>query len=141
MTQSNSSHPKGPRVLTGRRIALLASAAGISAALLLAGPGGYRPFFGTPSANAAESTMQHQPGFADLVTKVKPAVISVRVKISASDEPASMNQNGDDEERNPAQPGSPRDKFFQQFGDQFGHRGTSHLGEGLQLGHLARSHE
>ena len=67
--------------------------------------------------------MQHQPGFADLVTKVKPAVISVRVKISASDEPASMNQNGDDEERNPAQPGSPRDKFFQQFGDQFGHRG------------------
>jgi serine protease Do len=123
MTQSNSSHPKGPRVLTGRRIALLASAAGISAALLLAGPGGYRPSFGTPSANAAESTMQHLPGFADLVTKVKPAVISVRVKISASDEPASMNQNGDDEEQNPAQPGSPRDKFFQQFGDQFGHRG------------------
>jgi serine protease Do len=92
--------------------------------VLLAGPGGYWPSsFGTQPASAADSTMQHPAGFAELVTKVKPAVISVRVKIPASAEPALM-QNGDDEQQIPAQPGSPFDKFFQQFG-QGGRNGTA----------------
>ena len=51
---------------------------------------------------------------------MKPAVISVRVKIPASAEPAMMRDNDDDQEQIPAQPGSPLDKFLQQFGDQFG---------------------
>jgi len=118
-----------PRVLTARRLTLLASVAGVGAALLLAGSissrtGGYwRSEFGTASANAAESTMQHPVGFADIVAKVKPAVISVRVKIPASAEPALLQQNrqdNNDDEQIPVQPGSPLDKFLQQFGDRFG---------------------
>jgi serine protease Do len=49
---------------------------------------------------------------------VKPAVISVRVKIPASAEPAMMQRQNDDDDEDaiPSVPGSPMDKFFQQFG-------------------------
>ena len=128
MAQSTPPQSGQSRVLTGRRVVLLASVAAIGGALLLAGPSGYLGnVFGTPTANAADSTaavqqpLSHPQGFADLVAKVKPAVISVRVKIPASAEPAMAQQMGDDDEQQiPAQPGSPLDKFFQQFGDQFG---------------------
>ena len=126
MSESNSK----ARVLTARRLTLLASVGALGAAVLLAGPGGYRAAdfgFGVPHASAAEQAMQHPVGFADLVAKVKPAVISVRVKIPASAEPALLQQNcddGDGDQQIPVQPGSPLDKFFQQFGDQqFGQRG------------------
>ena len=116
-------NPKNQKSLTARRLVLLASVAGVGAALLLSGAGSYGtaslPTW-TSAAAAADLTMQHPAGFADLVTKVKPAVISVRVKIPASAEPAMMRQDGDDQEAVPAQPGSPLDKFFQQFGQQFG---------------------
>ena len=132
MTETNPEEARKPKVLTARRITLLASVAGIGAALLLAGPfnsgfGGHWPSdfeFGMAPAQAADSTMAqsipHPAGFADLVAKVKPAVISVRVKIPASTEPALMQENGDDQQLIPAQPGSPLDKFFQRFGQQFG---------------------
>ena len=128
MTPSNPPHLKKPRVLTGRRITLLTSVAGIGAALVLAGPNGYWPSgmeFGTPTARAADASPQHPAGFADLVTKVKPAVISVRVKIPASEQSAMQDDSqddGDNQQQIPAQPGSPMDKFFQQFGQQFGQR-------------------
>src|SRR3984957_13251908 len=127
LTPSNPPHLKKPRVLTGRRITLLASVAGIGAALVLTGPSGYWPSgmeFGTP-ARAADASPQHPAGFADLVTKVKPAVISVRVKIPASEQSAMQDDSqddGDNQQQIPAQPGSPMDKFFQQFGQQFGQR-------------------
>ncbi len=121
----NPSNPKNPRKsLTARRLVLLASVAGLGAAALFAGPSGYRLPAWTSSAVAADSTLQHPAGFADIVAKVKPAVISVRVKIPASAEPAMMQQFGDDDEQQiPAQPGSPLDKFMQQFGRQFGQNG------------------
>jgi len=128
MTQSNPSYPKQRRALTGRRLTLLASVAGIGAAVLFAGPGGYRPIdlpAWTSSASAAETVTQHPVGFADLVTKVKPAVISVRVKIDASANPALMQQESNqdqdqDQDQNtiPFDPSSPLNKFFQQFGSQ-----------------------
>jgi serine protease Do len=127
MTQINLPPSGKPRVLTGRRIVLLASVAAIGAALLVAGPfnlgfgGSGGNAFGTRTASAADSTLQHPAGFSDIVAKVKPAVISVRVKIPAAADPALAQQMGDDDEQQiPAQPGSPLDKFFQQFGDQFG---------------------
>src|SRR6202795_5411944 len=123
MTQGNPQNSGTAKVLTGRRVTLLASVARIGASVLFAGPSNYWPSglaVGTPSARAADAATAHPVGFADLVARVKPAVISVRVKISASAEPAMMQQNGDDQEQIPAQPGSPLDKFFQQFGDQFG---------------------
>jgi serine protease Do len=136
MTPTHSSHSHRPRVLSVRRVALLASVAAIGAAMLIAGPNGYWPSglqFGTSAARAADDTMtqpmQHPAGFADLVTKVKPAVISVRVKIPASAQPAMMQGedqgegSDDNQQQIPAQPGSPLDKFFQQFGQQFGGHG------------------
>ncbi|MFZ2080476.1 MAG: hypothetical protein WAV38_28275, partial [Xanthobacteraceae bacterium] len=114
MTQTGSGCGKSNR-LAARRLTLLASV-GALGALLLAGPAGYwHSEFGTDAASASESTMQHPAGFADIVAKVKPAVISVRIKVSA--EPALLQDNRDDEERQiPVQPGSPLDKFFQRFG-------------------------
>jgi serine protease Do len=124
MTQTGSGCGKSKR-LAARRLTLLASV-GALGALLLAGPAGYwHSEFGTGAASASESTMQHPAGFADIVAKVKPAVISVRIKVSA--EPALLQDNRDDEERQiPVQPGSPLDKFFQQFGDQFGRQFGPH---------------
>jgi serine protease Do len=90
--QSNASRPTPRKVLKPRRLALLASVAGLSLAVLAAGPGGYLPFHlpaWTSAAHAAE-TAPNAPGFADLVAKVKPAVISVRVKIDGDAEDGGM---------------------------------------------------
>jgi len=124
MTQTNSDNQK-PRYLTARRPTLLASVAALGATVLLVGPASYwQSAAGALPANAAESDMQRPVGFADIVAKVKPAVISVRVKVSGSAEPAMLHDNSDDgddgEQQIPVQPGSPLDKFFRQFGDQFG---------------------
>ena len=124
--------PDNRKFLTARRLVLLASVAAVGAALLVGGPGGYHanlPAW-TAAASAADSTLQHPSGFADIVAKVKPAVISVRVKIdAASAEPALMQQqrNDDDEDAVPSVPGSPFDKFFQQFGQQFGRQGRGQM--------------
>src|SRR6516165_10924301 len=112
------------RHLTARRLTLLASVGVLGATVLLAGPASYwQSAAAALPANGAESGMQRPVGFADIVAKVKPAVISVRVKVSGSAEPAMLQDNSDEgEQQIPAQPGSPLDKFFQQFGDQFGQR-------------------
>jgi serine protease Do len=57
------------------------------------------------------------PDFADLVDKVKPAVVSVRVKADVSDASDDGSDNGFP---NPGQfpPGSPMERFFKQFQDQ-----------------------
>ena len=82
------------RVATPRRLILLASVAGLGAAALLGGFGGSppAPFAGVSTAAAAEAAQRHT-GFADLVEKVKPAVISVRVKMDSGAE--MMNFEGD----------------------------------------------
>src|SRR5271163_2348768 len=101
-----------PNRLSARRVTLMASVAGIGLAVLLAGPGVFRatstPGF-TGSAIAAE-TMPRSSGFADIVAKVKPAVISIRVRLDA-EKTASFDDNG-----GRTQPGAPFDRFFRQFG-------------------------
>jgi serine protease Do len=115
--QSNSPH--APReILKPRRLTLLASVAALSAAVLVVGPGGYRPFNApawTASAQAAE-TMQNTAGFGDLVAKVKPAVISVRVKIDEESDNKPVMQRDDD--GNSDQSDSPFDQFSRRFGFQ-----------------------
>src|SRR5262249_35246165 len=64
------------------------------------------------SATAAETAGQAR-GFADLVEKVKPAVISVRVKFDATAQRTGADQ---DDETMPFRQGSPFEKFFRQFG-------------------------
>jgi serine protease Do len=99
--------------LTGRRLALLASVAAIAGGLLVAGPGGFDRMTGfASSAQAAEAVHAQNPaGFADLVAKVKPAVISVRVKITQDETTGSAEGNVI-----PFKQGAPMEKFFQQFG-------------------------
>jgi serine protease Do len=106
------------RTFSLRRMALLATtAAGLGAAVLIFSPGTY-PQGGFPSAAQAENLTekvqqlpQRPVGFADIVEKVKPAVISVRVKI---DHPAEPSVSGDDDL--PFPPGSPFERFFKRFG-------------------------
>jgi len=114
-------------------VTLLATVAALGGAMLLAGPGGYWPsslgWTSAASAAITDSATQHPAGFADLVAKVKPAVLSVRVKIDAASDPElmkEMHQNSD-QEAVPFEPGSPMEKFFQQFGQQFGSQGMPHV--------------
>jgi serine protease Do len=99
-------------VLRLRRAALLATAvAGLAGALLLAPPNTAQF---APRALAQDLSQQAQqltrpPGFADIVEKVKPAVISVRVKIAANP------QVSDDDDR-PFPRNSPMERFFRRFG-------------------------
>jgi serine protease Do len=122
MTPNNSAEPRNPKKLTARRVALLASVAGLGAVALLAGPS-FHQNFGTPAASAAEtSALPHPASFADIVAKVKPAVISVRVKIDGA-QVSGLRHHSSDDEAVPFAPGSPMERFFQQFGDQFGFNG------------------
>jgi serine protease Do len=117
MTQFNDPN-RG--ILSLRRLTLLGSAAVVGAALVLGGPLEYGHF--ASRANAATAQAQQGPaGFADLIAKVKPAVISVRVKIdqSATDDDGP-NTSG--QEMQPYMQGVPFEKFFRQFGEN-GSRG------------------
>jgi serine protease Do len=112
MDPNNTSRPARGKVLAARRLTLLASVAGLGMAVLLGGPGYRAPTLPalTSPAYAAEAA-QHPAGFADLVARVKPAVVSVRVKIDRADT-TSMNENGRDK--------TPFDDFFRQFGFENG---------------------
>src|SRR5215831_17242812 len=98
------------RILSARRLALLAGVGGLGAALLLGGAG-----FVPKSANQALATVayaqnaQRPVGFADIVEKVKPSVISVRVKMNAGGDNLSLNDD------NPLR-GTPFEDFFRRFG-------------------------
>ncbi len=116
MTQNSNENSGRGGLRIARRVALLASAAGIGIAMLATGPGGYRPFPAvafTSSAHAADSLLQPS-GFADLVARVKPAVISVRVTMDSPTQATNMDNEGGG--GNPLQPGSPMERFFRQFG-------------------------
>jgi serine protease Do len=98
-----------PRALSARRLVLLATVAGLGVAGAAIGPNALHQA-GPPTyaaANAAES-MQRPAGFADLVAKVKPAVISVRVKVDAGAEMMS--------DELPFPPNSQMQRFFHHFG-------------------------
>jgi serine protease Do len=114
MTQANNLKQSQQRkILSARRLTLLGSVALVGATVAFAGPLDHARFAGVflpPAAQASEG-QQGPAGFADLVTKVKPAVISVRVKI---DQDAS-NQN-DEQIVPPFMKGSPFEKFFREYG-------------------------
>jgi serine protease Do len=113
MNESNPIAPAAGTRAPRRRLVLMGSVAALAVAALLGGPSSFKqiPSLSNP-VRAAEATTQHPADFADLIEKVKPAVISVRVKL----EQTASNENGD----NSVQRGSPVDKFLRQFGEQFG---------------------
>src|SRR5262245_48360438 len=97
------------RALSTRRLILLATVAnlGIASAVVGVSPQSLVPAF--PTAAAAESA-QRPVGFGDLVEKVKPAVISVRVKLDANTVSSRLEDNS------PFQQNSPMERFFRRFG-------------------------
>ncbi len=100
------------RGLSTRRLILLATVAnlGVAAVVIGSSPQSIVPMF---SAAAAENA-QRPVGFADLVEKVKPAVISVRVKMAAGAK--MMGFEGD----LPLPPNSQMERFFRRFGMPYG---------------------
>ena len=116
MNRNSDSTYQQQNPLSARRLALLASVAALGLAVLVGGSAGYGPLSvsaWTPSAHAADAA---QPsGFADIVAKVKPAVISVSVKFDKSAKIARTDQNSEDNS-GPSEPDSRMEKFFQQFG-------------------------
>src|SRR5215475_14338777 len=101
----------GHRLFSKRRIFLLASVAGLSSGLLFADFSLFPPrsgsaLFAPPYAYA--QNLQRPAGFADIVEKVKPAVISVRVKVGAR----MMGFEGN----SPFPPNSQMERFFRRFG-------------------------
>jgi serine protease Do len=126
------------RILSARRFGLLATTiAGFGAAAFFVAPG-LTPNTAFPAGPAhaqnlsleAQKLPQRPVGFADIVAKVKPAVISVRVKI---DRPANSSLSSNE---NPFPPGSPMDRFFKRFGapnsgDNGGHQVVTGQGSGF----------
>ncbi|HYP57013.1 MAG TPA: trypsin-like peptidase domain-containing protein, partial [Beijerinckia sp.] len=99
-----------------RRIILFATVSGLAIAALVAEPSLRSARFvdfisPAHSAAAAPSDVQGPSGFADIVEKVKPAVVSVRVKMAES----AQAQRHEDEDWSPL-PGLPLERFFRRFG-------------------------
>jgi serine protease Do len=115
-----AAHGAGQRLSFRRRVALLASVAGLGGGLVFADfalspqPSG-SALFAPPYAHA--DNIQRPVGFADIVEMVKPAVISVKVKMNAGGDMFSLNED------NPLR-GTPFEEFFRRFqqpdGPRFG---------------------
>jgi len=122
------------RGLSARRIALLATTiAGVGAVAIFA-PNAPHSDFLAGAAHAQNLTQQAQQlpqrpvGFADIVEKVKPAVISVRVKM---ERPLASGQSSDEL---PFPPGSPFERFFRRFGMPNGGEGGHEIVTGQGSG-------
>jgi serine protease Do len=116
---SNLPSYRQPRrsVFSARKLALMASVvAGLGAAVY-----GFSPstspadLFSSPAhaqVNNEVRQVERPVGFADIVERVKPSVISVKVNIK---EKIASSDDGDDSS-SPFQPGSPMERFFRRFG-------------------------
>ncbi|MGB7102369.1 MAG: Do family serine endopeptidase [Xanthobacteraceae bacterium] len=116
----NGTTQRPGRILSMRRIGLLATTiAGLGAAAFFVAPN-LAPdaaFFAAPAhaqnlSQQAQQLPQRPVGFADIVAKVKPAVISVRVKMEQDVTPSA----GMSDDEMPFPPGSPFERFFKRFG-------------------------
>src|ERR1700747_1882762 len=107
--------------LAARRLALLGSVAVLGAGLMFSGPLGYAPFTEHAIAAPVSVAQQGPTGFADLISKVKPAGISVRVRIYQGAEQSALWS--DDEDQAPNFKGTPFERFFHQYGFENGPRG------------------
>ncbi len=102
---------------SARKLALMASVvAGLGIGTYgfgpLSGPGDVFSTNAHAQVNNEVRKVAQPVGFADIVERVKPSVISVKVNIN---EKIAKNDNGDNED-SPLQPGSPMERFFRRFG-------------------------
>src|SRR5713226_5519743 len=99
------------RILSARRLILLAGVAGLSATVLVGAANLGPSTTGSALSNIAYAqNIQRPVGFADIVEKVKPAVISVRVKLDAGAKMMGFEGNS------PFPPNSQMERFFRRFG-------------------------
>ena len=124
MIESERPAPQARKVTAARRLVLLATVGALGAGALFVQPWGVTatkfPAFLTSPAYADPA--QKPAGFADIVEKVKPAVISVRVKMGLENSNFSMNDNDPFGGQ-----GSPFEFFFRRFGDERGGRNVPDL--------------
>jgi serine protease Do len=133
---------RAPRrsLFSARKFALMASVvAGLGVAVYGFSPSN-RPvdiFSSTAHAQVNNEVRKvAQPvGFADIVERVKPSVISVKVNIN---EKVAKNDSSDNNDDSPFQPGSPMERFFRRFGGPDGLppglRGGPRGGRGMMTG-------
>ena len=96
------------RAFFTRRVGLMAGAALLGCGALASGPV-WRVGLPALTSPALAQNLQRPVGFADIVEKVKPAVVSVRVKMDGG---PRVGFEGD----MPFPKGSPMERFFRQFG-------------------------
>ncbi|NVN86982.1 MAG: Do family serine endopeptidase [Rhodopseudomonas sp.] len=131
---------------SARKLALMASVVaglGIAGFGLSPAPHSFDNVFSTAAHAQVDKLVkqvQHPVGFADIVEKVKPSVISVKVNINEKvGKDDGADNNNDD---SPFQPGSPMERFFRRFGGPDGlppgmrggprgHRGMTGQGSGF----------
>src|SRR4030081_3291465 len=113
---------RAPRrsLFSARKFALMASGvAGLAVAIY-----GFSPSSGpvdvfTSAAHAQVNNevrkVERPVGFADIVERVKPSVISVKVNIAEKVASKDDSSNNNDDP-SPFQPGSPMERFFRRFG-------------------------
>src|SRR5882757_7435674 len=100
-----------PSLLSPRKLALMASVGlGVAVYGFSPAPGAFDIFGAAAHAevNRAVSNVAQPAGFADMVERVKPSVISVKVTMKQATE---ASEKSDDEGS-----GSPMERFFRQFG-------------------------
>src|SRR6202049_4720649 len=105
-------------LLSARKFALMSAVvAGLGVAVYGLSPSSGPVDIFTSAAHAQvnnEVRKVAQPvGFADIVERVKPSVISVKVNIN---EKVAKNDSADNNDDSPFQPGSPMERFFRRFG-------------------------
>jgi serine protease Do len=113
-----SSRPpfQAPRrsLFSARKFALMASVvAGLGIAAYGFGPVDIFSSTAHAQVNNEVSKVQKPVGFADIVERVKPSVISVKVNIN--EKVATKDESGNNDD-SPFQPGSPMERFFRRFG-------------------------
>ena len=119
---ANTPRTMGSRLLSKPRILLLATVAAFGAGVVLSDYGFAPRSGGTlfAPAYAQAQNAQRPAGFADIVEKVKPAVISVKVKMDGG---KSLSLSED----NPLR-GTPFEDFFRRFGEPDGSQGGQRFG-------------
>ncbi|HEX9471713.1 MAG TPA: Do family serine endopeptidase [Bradyrhizobium sp.] len=105
-------------LFSARKFALMASVvAGLGVAVYGFGPShGPVDIFTSPAhaqVNNEVRKVEKPVGFADIVERVKPSVISVKVNIN---EKVASKDDGGNNDDSPFQPGSPMERFFRRFG-------------------------
>src|SRR3978361_1918736 len=107
---SRSHQVRRPSLWSARRLALMASVGlGVAVYGFSPAPGAFDMFGAAAHAEVGQTVSNTaQPvGFADMVERVKPSVISVKVTMKATEAADRSDDEGS---------GSPMERFFHQFG-------------------------